>query len=71
MVTDQTLPIRLKGLDAGKKYRLTEINLYPGTKTANDESKIYSGDFLMTVGYNPLVNATRTSVVLRIEEVKS
>jgi alpha-galactosidase len=63
------IPIRLKGLDAGKKYRLSELNLYPGTKTAINESKIYSGNFLMTVGFNPEVNAVRSSVVLKIESV--
>jgi alpha-galactosidase len=62
-------PIRMKGLDAGKKYQLTEINLYPGSKTILDESKIYTGDFLMQVGFNPLVNAKRTSVVLKITAV--
>jgi alpha-galactosidase len=60
-------PIRLKGLDAGKKYRLTELNLYPETKTTIDENKIYSGDFLMNIGFNPEVNARRTSVVLKIQ----
>lgn len=62
-------PIRLKGLDADKKYRITEINLYPGSKTTIDESRIYTGDFLMQVGFNPLINAKRTSVVLKITAV--
>jgi alpha-galactosidase len=64
------MPVILKGLDAGKKYRLTEINLYPGTHSTMDDSKIFTGDFLMTIGFNPDVNAKRTSVVLKIEEVK-
>lgn len=62
-------PIRLKGLDAQKKYRLKEVNLYPGTKSGIDEN-VFTGDFLMKIGFNPNVNAVRTSVVLAIDEVK-
>ncbi len=61
-------PVRLKGLDPAATYKITETCLYPGTKTAIDESKTYSGEFLMTIGFNPVVNAQRTSVVLRIEK---
>jgi len=60
-------PIHLKGLEVSKKYKLTELNLYPETKTIIDENKIYSGDFLMNIGFNPEVNARRTSVVLKIQ----
>jgi alpha-galactosidase len=62
-------PIKLKGLDAGKKYSVKEINLYPGTKSSLKDA-FYSGDFLMTVGINPEVREGRASVVLAIEEVK-
>ncbi|MET1054718.1 MAG: alpha-galactosidase, partial [Pedobacter sp.] len=62
-------PILLKGLDAGKKYSIKEINLYPGSKSTIDSTKEYTGDFLMKIGYNPDVNARRSSVVLQIEEV--
>ncbi len=64
------LPVKLKGLDANKKYRLKEINLYPGNNSSLDASKVFTGDFLMTVGYNPDVNAGRASVVLQIEEAQ-
>jgi alpha-galactosidase len=64
------LPIRLKGLDASKKYRVKEINLYPGMRSTIDATKEYTGDFLMTVGINPDVNARRTSVILSIDAVK-
>jgi len=63
-----TVPIRLKGLDATKKYTVSEINLYPGTKPEVKES-VYSGDFLMQVGINPLVNANRKSVILKVSVV--
>ncbi len=63
------LPVVFKGLDANKKYSIKEINLYPGTKSSIDAAKIYSGDFLMTVGFNPGVNAGSPSIVLMAEEV--
>jgi alpha-galactosidase len=64
------LPIRLKGLDASKRYVIREINLYPGVASSLGSDKVYSGDFLMKVGFNPDMSAWRTSVVLKIEESK-
>lgn len=61
-------PILLKGLDAGKKYSIKEVGMYPGTNSSIDTSKTYSGDFLMKIGFNPDINANRTSVVLKLEE---
>ncbi|CAF1402217.1 unnamed protein product [Rotaria sordida] len=48
-------PIRLKGIDSTKNYRLQEINIYPGT----DNSTIInvnhlSGDYLITFGFDPM-----------------
>ncbi|HEX9600189.1 MAG TPA: alpha-galactosidase [Mariniflexile sp.] len=63
-------PIKLKGLHNDRKYRVKEINLYPGTKSTIDASAVYSGDFLMTVGINPELDVKRTSVVLLINEVE-
>lgn len=63
-------PIKLKGLDASKKYQIKEINLYPGTKSTLDESSVYTGDFLMNVGFNPEIDVKRTSVVLKITEIR-
>jgi alpha-galactosidase len=62
-----SMPIKLKGLDAGKQYKVKEINLYPGTKSGISEGKTYTGDFLMKVGINPKVNSGRTSVILQID----
>ncbi|WP_262711133.1 GH36 C-terminal domain-containing protein [Pedobacter frigidisoli] len=64
------LPVRMQGLNSEKKYRLTEINLYPGTESTIKPNTIYSGDFLMKVGFNPNLKSERTSVVIKIEEVK-
>ncbi|TXH21894.1 MAG: alpha-galactosidase [Chitinophagaceae bacterium] len=63
-------PIKFQGLDANKKYKLTEINLYGNQRSSINSNKTYSGDFLMTVGFNPDVTLSRTSVVIKIEMVK-
>jgi alpha-galactosidase len=45
--------VKLQGLDASKKYRLREINLFPGTKSAQpDNEKVLTGEYLMNVGLN-------------------
>lgn len=63
-------PIKLQGLNATKNYRLKELNLFPGTVSTLDETAVYSGEYLMNVGFNPDMNLKRTSVVLEINEVK-
>lgn len=68
--TGSILPVKLKGLDASKRYTIRETNLYPGAKSSINPEQIYSGDFLMKVGFNPDVNNVRKSVVLVIEEAK-
>ena len=60
-----SIPIKLKGLDPDKMYKIEEINLYPGTTSPIDSQRSYSGDFLMTVGINPEADVNRTSVVLK------
>ncbi|WP_316785083.1 alpha-galactosidase [Pedobacter frigiditerrae] len=62
-------PIKIAGLATDKKYQIREVNVYPGEKTTIDETKIYSGDFLMNIGLNPNVSAGRASVILKIETV--
>jgi len=62
-------PVKLKGLNAGDKYRVREVNLLPGTRSAIDASKIYTGEFLMKVGFNPAVRQGRNSVVLVLEKM--
>ncbi len=67
--TNTKRPIPLAGLDPAKQYRVSEINLYPGTKSTLEDGKTYSGAFLMNVGLNPDVSARRTSVVLQLTQV--
>jgi alpha-galactosidase len=62
--------IKLSGLDAKKKYKIKEINLYPNTKSTINAEQIYSGEYLMTIGINPDISNRRTSVVLEVNEVR-
>lgn len=64
------VPVRLKGLDPNKKYRVKEINLYPGAGSVlGKEYLTFTGDFLMNVGINPGNSAYHTSVVLELEAI--
>ena len=64
------VPFRLQGLDPAKKYKVKELNIYPDTKTSIKEDQTYSGDYLMTSGFNPVVNARRASVILEFSVVE-
>ncbi|HEX2629038.1 MAG TPA: alpha-galactosidase, partial [Chitinophagaceae bacterium] len=45
--------VLLQGLDPAKKYRLKEINLFPGTKSSQpDNDKVFTGEYLMRIGLN-------------------
>jgi alpha-galactosidase len=45
--------VRLQGLEARKTYRIREMNLFPGAKSASSyDNRVYSGDYLMKVGLN-------------------
>ncbi|OIN55503.1 alpha-galactosidase, partial [Arsenicibacter rosenii] len=63
-------PIRFAGLDPDQQYRLKELNVYPGKKSPVDETRVYSGSFLMHVGINPNVSAGRASVVLQLTKAE-
>jgi len=62
-------PVRLKGLDPVKRYKLTEVNLYPGKPSAISPQSVYSGDFLMKIGFNPYVDTDHSSVVVTLQAV--
>ncbi|MEN0050787.1 MAG: alpha-galactosidase [Bacteroidota bacterium] len=63
-------PVQFKGLNPQKKYRIQELNIYPGTRSPIDTKAVYSGEYLMEVGFNPEVSASRRSVVLEVLEVE-
>jgi len=58
-----TKPIKWQGLDPNKSYRVQEINLNKDDKTIA-EDLILSGDFLMNIGLNPVLENNRRSVVI-------
>jgi len=60
------LPVRLKGLDPARRYRVQEVNRYPGAAAGREDGKVYSGDYLMKIGLDPQVHADRSSVVIRL-----
>jgi alpha-galactosidase len=68
-ITATPRPVQLAGLDPQLRYRVRELNLYPGTTSTLPADQTYSGDFLMKVGLNPDVTLTRTSVVLELTAV--
>ncbi|MDB5016609.1 MAG: rafA [Mucilaginibacter sp.] len=67
--TGSKLPIRLKGLQPDRMYTVSEVNLYPGNRSTIVNA-VYSGQFLMTVGINPDVRESRTSVLIAVNGAK-
>jgi alpha-galactosidase len=68
---EKLLPVRLQGLDAGKSYRVKEINLMPGKRSSlpgNDQ--LFSGNFLMTVGLELFTTGALSSRVLEVVETE-
>jgi alpha-galactosidase len=63
-------PVKLSGLDRKRNYTVKEINLYPGTTSAILAGRVYSGDYLMSVGINPFIDSRRKSVVLEAAAVR-
>lgn len=57
--------IRLYGLDAGKNYRIRELNT--DQPTFWGEGKVFGGDFLMNEGINPLLDTIYDSAVFYLE----
>ncbi|MCW2263042.1 MULTISPECIES: alpha-galactosidase [Sphingobacterium] len=58
-----TKPIKWQGLDPNKSYKVQEINLNKDDNTIA-ENLILSGDFLMNIGLNPVLENNRRSVVI-------
>ncbi len=57
--------VKMRGLDADKQYKITEINLMPGTQSRLAvNGKTYTGDYLMKVGLDILTPQDGKSHVL-------
>ncbi len=66
---DIFVKVKLQGLDPQKKYRFREIDLFPDTKPANpDNDKVFTGDYLMTVGLN-LASGKITAMSSNVYEI--
>jgi alpha-galactosidase len=62
-----TQPVKLQGLDPQANYKVEEINLMPDAPSRlRGNGKIYSGEFLMTVGLPILSSRSITSHILEI-----
>jgi len=60
-------PVQLQGLDAGKVYRVKEINKYPGTKAEFvEDGRTFTGEYLMKAGLSVLGKKELTSTVVEI-----
>jgi len=59
-------PIRFSGLAPEKMYKVEEINLFPGQTSSLNQGQVFSGDYLMKVGFNPQLSSNRTSVILTL-----
>ena len=49
---------------------LTSVVFYADMKTTLNTEGVYSGEYLMAVGFNPDITEKRTSIVLETNEVK-
>lgn len=64
---EKLLPVKLRGLDAQKMYRVKEINLMPGRKSnLSGNEKIFSGDYLMKIGLNAFTTSQTNSRVIEV-----
>lgn len=64
---EKLLPVKLRGLDAQKMYRVKEINLMPGRKSnLSGNEKIFSGDYLMKIGLNAFTTSQTNSRVIEL-----
>lgn len=64
---EKLLPVKLRGLDAQKMYRVKEINLMPGQKSnLSGNEKIFSGDYLMKIGLNAFTTSQTNSRVIEL-----
>ena len=64
-------PVRLKGLDPAKNYKVQEINKMKGQwSDFSSEGKIFSGDYLIKVGLSLPNNNALTSALIEVTEVK-
>ncbi|MDR2057768.1 MAG: alpha-galactosidase [Dysgonamonadaceae bacterium] len=62
------LEIKLKGLDASKKYKLVELNAFNGHSSFDGNENVFTGEFLMKTGIYLNINRQYDSAVIWIKE---
>ena len=66
---EKTLPVRLQGLNADKKYRVKEINMMPGSGSSlKGNDQVFSGEYLMNVGLDLFTTQQLNSRLIEITE---
>lgn len=64
---DKRHHVCLEGLDANRQYKVCEINMMPNASSSlNGNDRIYSGDYLMTVGLDIFTGNKLNSRVIEI-----
>ena len=64
---DKRHNVCLEGLDANRQYKVSEINMMPNASSSlNGNDRIYSGDYLMTVGLDIFTGNKLNSRVIEI-----
>ena len=67
---EKLLPVKMKGLDPAKRYKVEEINLMPGSKSRlSVNGKVLSGDYLMKAGIEVFTAGQCRSRVVELTEV--
>lgn len=59
---------KLKGLDANKKYKITELN-HIGQSVFGNNNEVFTGDYLMNVGVNLKLHKRGQSAVFSVNEI--
>ncbi len=64
---ENLLPVKLQGLDAEVRYRVTEVSLMPGRQSwLPCDGKVYTGDYLMNVGIKILSSNDMVSHIIEV-----
>jgi alpha-galactosidase len=63
-------PVKFQGLDAKKKYKLTEINKLGQKSSFPADNRVFSGDFLLNAGIQINMRKAYQSLVIELVEMK-
>jgi alpha-galactosidase len=66
---EKLLPVKLRGLDSNRPYKVEEINLMPDEKSNfTSNGKTFSGDYLMKIGLDVFTTKHMNSKIIEITE---